>query len=265
VGETIGRAAELTHGAFLAHDDVIDEAPKRRGRKSLNVRTSNLEAVLAGDALLSRVMVEISGLGHVEIVKSLSEAVEETVDGEWLQLEARGERNITKNHFQIVAIKKTSSLIQWCLKAPAQKVFSGSNENAKLIYQLDNLGKRLGLAFQMVDDLVDFSASSQKPYSQDLREGLINQVTWHLMDIWPELKDPISRLLGKPELDSLPWEKKQLSWAMEKVKQEAYAHCEEAKHSIGIIEQELSPLSENQKQTIQCFYELIQWIVQREH
>src|SRR4051812_15877833 len=78
------RAAEFVHAATLAHDDVIDESLIRRNRPTLNARSSNARAVLAGDLLLARVMAELSSLGEIQIIHDLARTVEELVLGEWL-------------------------------------------------------------------------------------------------------------------------------------------------------------------------------------
>ena len=114
------RAAELTHSASLAHDDVIDTAMKRRNRPTLNAVASNTRAVLAGDLLLARVMVELSARGHVEIIQDLSRAVEDLVSGEWLQLEAKNVVDIERRQLEETARLKTASLIGWVCSVPTR-------------------------------------------------------------------------------------------------------------------------------------------------
>ena len=83
------RIAELVHGATLAHDDVIDEATLRRGKLTLNAKITQARAVLVGDLMLSRAMVELCELGDHQILKRMSEVLEDLSTGEWLQLENR--------------------------------------------------------------------------------------------------------------------------------------------------------------------------------
>ena len=120
------RAAEFVHAATLAHDDVIDESVVRRNRPTLNARSTNARAVLAGDLLLARVMSELSDLGDIHIIRDLSGTVEELVSGEWLQLEARKVLSINREHLETVAKMKTASLMIWCCGTPARVSDSNS-------------------------------------------------------------------------------------------------------------------------------------------
>src|SRR4051812_20909403 len=153
------RAAEFVHAATLAHDDVIDESLTRRNRPTLNARTSNARAVLAGDLLLARVMSELSALGEIQIIHDLSQTVEDLVHGEWLQLEARRIANISRKHLETVAKKKTASLIIWCCVTPVRL----ARLEDQLLDVCVQLGESLGVAFQMIDDIIDYDSKGEKP------------------------------------------------------------------------------------------------------
>ncbi len=226
------RASEFVHAATLAHDDVIDESRIRRNRPTLNARSSNARAVLAGDLLLARVMSELSSLGEIELIRDLSRTVEELVHGEWLQLEARNVFGITRTHLETVARKKTASLMSWCCSTPARlaKVSEGIRQAC---FQF---GELLGLAFQMIDDIIDYDASGGKPFAQDLREGLINFVTLEMLEENPSLSEPIQKLLGNDtDLQSWPWRTIELVAATDRVRARSQAKLEAADQILSQV------------------------------
>ncbi len=220
-----GRSAEFTHAASLAHDDVIDEAEKRRNRPTINKITSNARAVLAGDILLARVMTEVSAQGSIEITQDLSHVVRELVEGEWLQLEARGRLDVTEAHLERVASQKTASLLAWCCQTPVRLCFSTRTpqtpQEKALFEAAGRFGRSIGLAFQFVDDVLDFEATSEKPFAQDLREGLVNFVTFEMLRASPELRAGIADILMDPSPQSYPWTQEQLQNAQAKVRERA--------------------------------------------
>lgn len=236
VAQHYARAAEFVHAATLAHDDVIDESPVRRNRPTLNVRSSNARAVLAGDLLLARVMAELSALGELDIIRDLAMTVEELVKGEWLQLEARKVSRITREHLETVARKKTASLMSWCCGTPARLV-RGSPE---LIQNCQNFGDALGISFQMIDDIIDYDTSGEKPFAQDLREGLVNFVTLEMLEANSKLHDPIQRLLGDDSShQSWPWQPYELVEACDRVRIRAQAKLEAADQILSEISKSL--------------------------
>lgn len=177
------RIAELIHGATLAHDDVIDQATERRKKPTLNDKMTQARAILAGDLMLSRATVELCELGHPVILKRMSEVLEDLVTGEWLQLENHGSLVVTSLSLETIARYKTAAMIEWCVQVP----FYVAHSNAKTIELARRFGKSVGLAFQYMDDCVDFYAESGKAFAHDLSEGLLNQVTLTLLERNPKL------------------------------------------------------------------------------
>lgn len=220
-----GRSAEFTHAASLAHDDVIDEAEKRRNRPTINKIASNARAVLAGDILLARVMTEVSGQGSIEITQDLSHVVRELVEGEWLQLEARGRIDVTEAHLERVASQKTASLLAWCCQTPVRLCFPtrtpSTPQETALFEAAGRFGRSIGLAFQFVDDVLDFESTSEKPFAQDLREGLVNFVTFEMIRANPELKNGVQEILMDPSPKKYPWSPQQLEEAQSRVRARA--------------------------------------------
>ncbi len=212
------RAIELTHAASLAHDDVIDEALLRRQRQTLNAAASNVRAVLAGDLLLARVMAEVSRLGPLKVIEDLALAVEDLVRGEWLQDGLRGQVTVDREVLDQVALLKTGSLLRFCAVAPAR--LAGASESQ--VQACARLGEAIGVAFQWVDDVLDFDAHSGKRPSQDLQAGLLNSVSVEMLREDPSLVIGLGQILGRerPSFE-WPWSVSQLAQAQDRVRSRA--------------------------------------------
>jgi octaprenyl-diphosphate synthase len=233
------RAAEFVHAATLAHDDVIDESSLRRNRPTLNARTSNGRAVLAGDLLLARVMFELSALGEIEIIHDLAHTVEELVNGEWLQLEARKVATVNRHHLETVARKKTASLMAWCCVAPMRL----ARADESMLDASRRLGECLGIAFQMIDDIIDYDASGEKPFAQDIREGLVNFVTLEMFEENRSLVEPVQKMLGQDLAHpTWPWQPRELDAACDRVRARTQAKLEAADQILSQISKSLKTL-----------------------
>ena len=231
------RAAEFVHAATLSHDDVIDESLVRRNRPTLNARTTNARAVLAGDLLLARVMAELSALGNTALIHELALTVEALVSGEWLQLEARGIIGVNRQHLETVAKNKTASLMAWCCIAPAH--LAGVDETVREAAR--KFGEALGIAFQMIDDVIDYDPSGEKPFARDLQEGLVNFVTLEMLEHYPDLSGPLQKLLGKETKNSAwPWQAQELSAACDRVRARAHAKLEAGDQILSQLSMALS-------------------------
>lgn len=181
------RAIEMTHSATLAHDDVIDTATERRGKPSINVVASNKKAILSGDYLLAQTMAELAKTGDVRFIQELSWVLQELVDGEWLQLDNHLDSEYDREKIEQIALKKTASAIAWCCVTPAIK----ANQSKEVIELARNFGLKFGVAFQEIDDVIDFQTTSLKDRFQDLRNGILNSVLFELFDIDPTTKQRI--------------------------------------------------------------------------
>ncbi len=250
------RAAEFVHAATLAHDDVIDESPTRRHRPTLNARSSNARAVLAGDLLLARVMAELSNLGEIEIIADLANTVEELVSGEWLQLEARKVGRVNRIHLETVAKKKTASLMSWCCGTAAR--LAGKDQS--WVDLARQFGECLGIAFQMIDDVIDYDLKGEKPFAQDVREGLVNFVTLEMLEARPSLLEPLQQILGAVPASVLwPWEPADLENAAAKVRARADAKLEVA----GQILDQLSQLPNSSLESVQALRSILVYLRER--
>ncbi len=168
----LGAVVELIHSATLIHDDVIDGANTRRGRPSANVRWGNHMSVLAGDWLYMQSFEMALAERSFEILDILIDLTQNMVEGELLQLTHIGRIDVTEAEAADLAYRKTACLFSGCtrLGAVLGRLDKATEES------LADYGRYAGLAFQLVDDLLDFTASSEqigKPVLSDLKEGKV--------------------------------------------------------------------------------------------
>ncbi len=165
---TAASLIELLHTATLVHDDVIDESNFRRGVFSINALWKNKISVLVGDFLLSRGLLLAVEKNEFELLKIVSHAVKDMSEGELLQIEKTRKLNITEEVYFEIIRKKTATLISACCAAGA----SSSQTSRKNISQMKIFGEKVGIAFQIKDDLFDYTQSPLigKPTGLDIRE-----------------------------------------------------------------------------------------------
>jgi octaprenyl-diphosphate synthase len=168
----LGAVVELIHTATLIHDDVIDGADTRRGRPSANSRWGNHMSVLAGDWLYMQSFQLALRERNFRILDILIELTQNMVEGELLQLTELGRTDLTEQDALDLAYRKTACLFSGCMQLGAVLAQqSDGDEQAMAEY-----GRCAGLAFQLVDDLLDFTASPAqlgKPVLSDLKEGKV--------------------------------------------------------------------------------------------
>jgi geranylgeranyl pyrophosphate synthase len=204
------RAVELTHLASLIHDDVIDKSDKRRNHPTLNALKNNTTAILAGDYVLASVMQELAVAGPNEILIDLTKCIQDLADGEWLQYDLKNKKYVSQSDLEEICIKKTGSLIRFCCTTPAKLAGFGQ------IPLMTSMGEKIGLIFQMADDIVDGFESSGRPAFQDLSNGQLNYVTLKLIELFPDLNEQIQNRRGQ-EFNTIPWSMKQYTQAVEQV------------------------------------------------
>lgn len=158
---------ELIHTATLVHDDVVDDSNRRRGFFSLNALWKNKIAVLVGDFLLSKGLLLSIDNDDFDILKHISVAVREMSEGELLQIEKARQLDITEEVYFDIIRKKTATLIAACTAIGATSVDADKNE----IEKMRKFGELIGIAFQIKDDLFDYSeAKIGKPTGIDIKE-----------------------------------------------------------------------------------------------
>ena len=162
---------EFIHTATLVHDDIIDEARLRRGRTSANARWGNNLTVLFGDYLYTKSMGIALDEGDLIILKLLSDTTLSMIEGEIIAIEKTGDVNVTREEALDIIRRKTADLFSAACRLPAHFAPRGDLFAAE---RLGEYGRCLGVAFQLIDDLLDYTgseASVGKPVLNDLREG----------------------------------------------------------------------------------------------
>ena len=177
----LGAVVELIHTATLMHDDVIDAADTRRGHPSANVRWGNHRSVLAGDWLYMQSFQLALQERNFHVLDVLIDLTQRMVEGELLQWTHLGRIDLSEKEALNLAYRKTACLFSGCARLGA--VLGQDDPEAE--EQLADYGRYAGLAFQLVDDLLDFTSSVErlgKPVLSDLREGKVTLPLIYAMD-----------------------------------------------------------------------------------
>jgi octaprenyl-diphosphate synthase len=168
----LGAVVEMIHSATLIHDDVIDGADTRRGRPSANARWGNHMSVLAGDWLYMQSFDMALQERNFAVLDILIDLTQSMVEGELLQMTRLGRIDLTETEATELAYRKTAGLFSGCSRLGAVL----GNQPESVVESLAEYGRNAGLAFQLVDDLLDFTASPEKlgkPVLSDLKEGKV--------------------------------------------------------------------------------------------
>lgn len=168
---TLAAAVELMHTATLLHDDVVDESDMRRGRQTARMGWGNAASVLVGDYLLGQAFRLMVSTGSLPALKVLSDAAAIIAEGEVLQLSIMNNLNTTEDAYMRVMDSKTAALFSASTEVGALIGNQGHSETAALA----SYGRNLGIAFQLVDDVLDYGQTSDigKNAGDDFREGKI--------------------------------------------------------------------------------------------
>ena len=194
---------ELLHSATLIHDDVIDSADTRRGRPSANSRWGNHRSVLTGDWLYMQSFQMALEERNFRILDILIDLTQKMVEGELIQLSKIGRIDVTEEDALRLATYKTACLFSGCARLGAVLGgLEGKEEQA-----LADYGRYAGLAFQLVDDLLDFTASAQqlgKPVLSDLKEGKVTLPLIYAMENGHrDAREMVARVLEEKEFVSV--------------------------------------------------------------
>jgi octaprenyl-diphosphate synthase len=176
----LGAVVEIIHTATLVHDDIIDEAQTRRGRPAANTRWGNSKCVLAGDWLYMQSFKIAVQERNFRVLDTLIELTQQMVEGELLQMEKLGKLITLDEHFDLI-FRKTACLFSVCMRLGAiLGDATPDQEEAAGAY-----GRNLGMAFQIVDDVLDLTASESvlgKPVASDLREGKVTMAVIYALE-----------------------------------------------------------------------------------
>jgi all-trans-nonaprenyl-diphosphate synthase len=196
----LAEITEMIHTASLVHDDVVDESELRRGIPTVHSSFGNRIAVLAGDFLFAQSSWYLANLDNLEVVKLLSRVIMDLAEGEIQQGLSRFSVSMSIDAYLEKSYCKTASLVANSSKA-AVLLSDGSPSLAEAMY---NYGKHLGLAFQIVDDILDFTGSTEelgKPAGSDLKDGNLTAPVLYAMQEKPYLEALIEREFA--QLDDL--------------------------------------------------------------
>jgi len=198
----LGAVVEIIHTATLVHDDIIDEAKTRRGRPAANTQWGNSKCVLAGDWLYMQAFKIAVQERNFRILDVLIELTQQMVEGELLQMEKLGKCISLDEHFDLI-YRKTACLFASCMRMGA--VLANGTEDQE--NRLAEYGRSLGLAFQLVDDVLDLTASEEvlgKPVASDLREGKVTFAVIHALErCTPPERGIVETVLRERNLDGV--------------------------------------------------------------
>ncbi|KAJ3356939.1 coq1 putative hexaprenyl diphosphate synthase [Allomyces javanicus] len=248
----LAEITEMIHTASLLHDDVIDVADTRRGVPSVNAEHGNKLAILAGDYLLARASIGLARLRHCEVVELLASVIANLVEGEVMQLRNGNAGGATEprmllsastqvptpaipsfDHYLEKTYMKTASLIAKSCRAAT--VLAGSPEPVNDVAY--TYGKHLGLAFQLVDDLLDFTGSAVtfgKPAGgADLKLGLATAPVLFAAEEFPELRPLIARRFSEEGDAMRAFDLVHASTGLQKTRDLAAQHCQVAAQAIA--------------------------------
>lgn len=188
---TVAQTVEIIHTATLLHDDVIDDALLRRGNKTVRAIWDNKISVITGDYLLARASGLISTLENVEIVGIFATVLEEICKGEIQQTNLMFDTTINLSEYSLKSTRKTAMLFSAATQGSA--IICGADK--KVTRALRDYGLNYGLAFQVVDDILNFSTTDQvgKPTCDDLRNGILTAPVIYAIEEYPELAAVIDK------------------------------------------------------------------------
>ncbi len=197
----LGAVVELIHSATLVHDDIIDNANVRRGRASVNAQWGNEITVLVGDWLYMTSFSLALGERRLKVLDVLIEATRKMVEGELIQLTYNGDLDITEEQHLDISIRKTAYLFSACSQLGG--ILGSAGKKKEELMRL--YGLNVGLAFQLVDDVLDFTSTEStlgKPVGSDLKEGKLTLPLIYLMrDGEPRHREMVRKALHESESD----------------------------------------------------------------
>ena len=219
---------EIVHTATLVHDDIIDEAQTRRGRPSANTQWGNAKCVLAGDWLYMQAFKLAVQERNFASSTLLIELTQQMVEGELLQIEKLGKLISLSEYFDLI-FRKTACLFSVSMRLGG--ILAGASEAEEK--QLAEYGRNLGMAFQIVDDVLDLTATEDvlgKPVASDLREGKVTMAVIHALErCTPDERSKIETILRDRAFNGVTHS--QILAILNRYGSLDYAHAEAAKYA----------------------------------
>lgn len=224
----LGQIVEMIHVASLIHDDVLDEADTRRGGEAVHKLYSNKVAVLAGDYLLARASVLLARLENTAVVQIMATALESLVAGEIMQLKSPPEALLEMESYLRKSYYKTASLICYACRSTA--LLGGHAYGSTVATACEEFGFHLGLAYQIQDDILDFTAAASvlgKPALADMDLGLSTAPILYAAQEYPHLRPLVMRRFkNKGDKQTALEALYKSETAMDKAKALAYFHAQ---------------------------------------
>ncbi|KAF9590046.1 hypothetical protein IFM89_030358 [Coptis chinensis] len=181
---------EMIHTASLIHDDVLDDSSIRRGKETIHQIYGTRVAILAGDFMFAQSSWYLANLENLEVIKLISQVIKDFASGEIKQASSLFDCEVTLEEYLMKSYYKTASLIAASTRGAA--IFSGMD--VSVCEQMYQFGKNLGLSFQVVDDILDFTQSEEqlgKPAGTDLQKGNLTAPVIFALENEPRLRDII--------------------------------------------------------------------------
>ena len=235
-------ALELIHTASLLHDDVVDGANLRRGKTSSNIMWGNTASVLVGDFMLARALGLIQSCGNLELIKVVTDAAAKLAEGQVLEvMSGMNMIEVTEEVCFGIIENKTASLIESCGKVGA--ILAGAKNNVKETFA--DFGFNLGMAFQLIDDALDYSAA-QDEFGKEVGHDLLEKkmtlpLVYSLREATTKEKSRVNKFLENDHLnnDDLPFvlDIVKTYEGVNQTKNVARRYVDKAKHSLVILPQ----------------------------
>lgn len=229
---------EMLHTATLVHDDIIDNAETRRNRASVNARFGNQVSVLMGDWLYMSAFETSLKERSLEILDILTRLTRKMTEGELIQLTTLGRVDISETEYFDILERKTAYLFSACCEIGA--ILSGAPNDWQIA--LRNFGMNLGTAFQLADDLLDFTAEEEvlgKASGADLLEGKLTMPLILLMKKEPQLKAEFERIMHEGKYQNLTrqmlLEKLETLGLLEETRRLAYSYADSAIKNLELL------------------------------
>jgi octaprenyl-diphosphate synthase len=230
----LAAAVELLHNATLIHDDYVDESTHRRGRPTVAAAEGPERAVAVGDYYFAKATRLIAEIGNRSVTSTIAEALEAICASQIDDVALRGTYPGDHDSYLRVVRGKTAALFSAACASGALL----SDSSPKIVDALRRYGDLLGVAFQMADDLVDFSPSSGKPVGLDIRQRALSLPLIYAAEdraVGPEVRRLLAGALGDAEVDRVA-ELVTSSDALQRVRDEAHALVEAAVHELETVE-----------------------------
>jgi len=227
----VAMVSEMIHTASLVHDDILDHAETRRGKESINGKWDVRKSTMCGDYILgvgSRILAQT---GDKEVVVILSQVLADLVQGEFMQLQNKENEAERFEHYLTKSFNKTASLMAYSCRANA--LLAGVS--SALVEGAFQYGRNIGIAFQLVDDLLDFSVSAEqlgKPAAADLKLGLATAPVLFAAEKFPELNEMIGRRFSEGGDVETAFRLVKGSGGLQETRDLARRHCDKATEAL---------------------------------